>query len=247
MSARPVWDANTLPSSLKEHAKFLILAGAFVVFATFVVKDLLRDNLKDLASALAETQSAFELRHDNLMLSDKLDQLNIRLDDLQNQSRSSESVLNKKEIQIRDMIYVGQGINRMSWFELDHIKSLIQKVSNHGQFEQRIGTLNQQVDTLNSVGNKLVQSLQSFHEGLDQHWDLQKNYDATSEWVAHCQQAKSESTKVVDETLAAAKSELGRDEQRVKWYTRFSYALYTVGWALALLGKLYGAEGPEVE
>jgi hypothetical protein len=238
-------NASMSPSTFfKEHAKFFILAGAFVVFLTFVVKDLLRDNLKDLANALAETQLAFALRHDNLMLSDKLDQLDTRLDDLQNQSGPGKSVLSKKEIQIRDMIYVGQGINRMSWFELNHIESLVKKVSNHAQFEQRIRTLNQQVGTLNSTGNALALS---FQEGMDQHKDSQKNYDAASDWVSNCQQAKSKATEVVDETLAAAEIELGRDEQWEKWYTRSSYALYTLGWALALLGKLYGAEGPEVE
>jgi hypothetical protein len=228
----------------KKHSTFFALVGAFVVFVTFVVKDLLRDNLKDLASALAETQLGFILRQDNLMLSDKLDLLDTRVDDLQQRSTQGKLALSKKEIQTLHMIYVGQGINRMSRLELDHIQPLVQKVSNPEQLAQRIKTLNQELDALDSTASTLVRS---FRESHGQQKDWQKNYDATSEWITCGQQAESKATKVVSDTLNAAEIDLGRDEHRLKRYTSFSYALYTLGWAVALLGKLYGAEGPEVE
>lgn len=228
----------------KRHAKFFTLVGAFVVFVTFVVKDLLRDNLKDFASALAETQLGCLLRQDNLLLSDKLDLLDTRVDELQQRSDQSKFALSEQEVQILHMIYVGQGIIKMSRLELDHIQPLVQKVSNHEQFAARFKTLNQDLDALDSTATTLVMSFRESH-GKQKDW--QRNYDATSEWMTHCQQAESKATDIVDDTLAAAEIDLGRDELRLKRYTSFSYALYTLGWALAVLGKLYGTEGSEVE
>lgn len=183
-----------------------------MVFSTFIVKDLLRDNLKNLTSAMVNTQSTFELNHENLMLRDQLDQLDTRLDEIQNKSSAD----NKKRIQIGHMIHVGQEINKMSWFELDHILPLAQKVSNHEQFGHRIQIVTQEVDTLNTTGNALGQTFRSGHEGDDQHEDSQNTYDATSTWVSDCQQAKVHATEVVNDTLAAAKAEIGRNEQWVK-------------------------------
>ena len=48
--------------------RLLSLAGALVVFATFIVKDTLRDDYKELSARLSAARVAFAIRNDTLQL-----------------------------------------------------------------------------------------------------------------------------------------------------------------------------------
>jgi hypothetical protein len=49
---------------LREHNRVLALIGAAIAFGTFVIKDGLRENLKDLVGSLENARSVFAIRND---------------------------------------------------------------------------------------------------------------------------------------------------------------------------------------
>jgi hypothetical protein len=59
--------AETEPKTFYlRHDRFFTLLGTFLIFATFIAKETISDNLKDLASSLEAAQNVFVLRHDEL-------------------------------------------------------------------------------------------------------------------------------------------------------------------------------------
>ncbi len=51
--------------SLKRHHRTISVIGAFIVFGTFLAKDIKRDHLKDLGDAIDSAENAYVVRLDN--------------------------------------------------------------------------------------------------------------------------------------------------------------------------------------
>lgn len=49
------------------HNFFFTLLGSFLILTTFVAKDVLNENLKDLASTISEATDTFVLRRDTAL------------------------------------------------------------------------------------------------------------------------------------------------------------------------------------
>src|SRR5581483_6415568 len=56
---------KNLKDDIKEHSRWLLMFGAAVVFLTFVVKEVYRDNLKEAMSSFEATHNTFEIREQN--------------------------------------------------------------------------------------------------------------------------------------------------------------------------------------
>jgi hypothetical protein len=54
-----------LGAFLRKHNRILTFVGALVVFLTFVIKEGLREHLKDLVEALGSAQNIFRIRNEN--------------------------------------------------------------------------------------------------------------------------------------------------------------------------------------
>jgi hypothetical protein len=63
------------PSFFKRHGKWVSFIGALIVFSTFVVKDAIRENLKNLVDSLASAENNFAIREDSALLSTEIAQI----------------------------------------------------------------------------------------------------------------------------------------------------------------------------
>src|SRR5258708_26169488 len=50
--------------ALRTHHKWLALFGVLIIFVTFIFKDVLRDNYKDLSDSVAHAENVFAIRND---------------------------------------------------------------------------------------------------------------------------------------------------------------------------------------
>src|SRR5437899_2825534 len=57
---------------VSRHSKLLIFVGALIVFVTYLVKEGLRERLKDLVDSVDKAQSAFVAERENQQLSQRL-------------------------------------------------------------------------------------------------------------------------------------------------------------------------------
>jgi hypothetical protein len=71
----PPQGVSTFRMLLRRHAQVLTFVGALVVFATFIVREEVRENLKDLIASIDSAQSVFSTRRDVAVIADELDVL----------------------------------------------------------------------------------------------------------------------------------------------------------------------------
>ena len=64
---------------IKKHKRWFTFVGAFVVFATFVAKEVVRDNLKDVVSAFENVQTTFALRDQNVRMTTMMTEIRTRV------------------------------------------------------------------------------------------------------------------------------------------------------------------------
>ena len=64
---------------MKDPKHLFPLVGALVVFATFIVKEGIRDNLKDVVSAFENAQTTFALRDQNVRMTTMLTEIRTRV------------------------------------------------------------------------------------------------------------------------------------------------------------------------
>ena len=63
---------------IKKHKRWFTFVGAFVVFATFVAKEVVRDNLKDVVSSFENVQTTFALRDQNVRMTTMMTEIRTR-------------------------------------------------------------------------------------------------------------------------------------------------------------------------
>lgn len=227
-----------------EHAKFLSLFGAFLVFATFIVKDALRDNLKDLMSSLNAAQASFALRSDNNTLADKIDRLDDRLNSLQaQQDTPTQDPVSKLQTQISGMLGVGLEDIDYGGYELERILPVVNSIDSSKELTARIEQLTARREGLHTDGKAIIRN---FHAGMVKGADPQADYNAAGTWVIKCRNFKKTTMDFVNEVLRQANEAADHDEKRMEWYTWLSYALYTLGWGLAFIGRLLGVKDLDV-
>jgi hypothetical protein len=61
-----------MPKFFRRHERLISFIGASIVLATFILREIVRDHLKDLADSLDQAQSVFSIRG-------QLDETNLRL------------------------------------------------------------------------------------------------------------------------------------------------------------------------
>lgn len=205
-----------------KHKHVISLAGLFLVFATFVVKEGIRDHIRDQVSDLRSAEMFFNTRSDINVLSDKLDEL---VDSEPNAPQLPTPLALLKGIQ-QYRRSLGIIISR-TWYVIDSIprnESLETQISAYHERHLRYLNDSDDASPLISTEKARNQTVKVYLEGHR----LQEELDDFS-WQVF---------DTADKALESAEH----------WYhiaTWFSYALYAVGWFIAFAGRLFGVEGAE--
>jgi len=203
------------------HRRLLPLVGAIVIFATFIIKEGVRDHLKELAETVDSAQSIFLIRKDNIRTVHMLRSM-------QSLQRLSKPPISFIETLEQDLLNDEQDI-----FEHGDINySVIRKLPDNSKLYEENRRILKATEEIN----------------MDRGGDSDRQYqerlkNAAAKSFALSDMASNLTTKVI-----SAASE--RAESAKRWYDRFtwtSYVFYTIGWSLAFLGKAVGVEGLEPE
>jgi hypothetical protein len=63
---------GSLKAILRKHSQLVTFFGAFIVFATFMVREEIRESLKDLVSSVETAQTVFASRRDTSTIAEQL-------------------------------------------------------------------------------------------------------------------------------------------------------------------------------
>jgi endonuclease IV len=211
-------------SFFKRHSKSISIFGALLVFVTFVSKEAKREGLKELIDSLNATESSFltrsdiaDIRHQVNLLESDVTELSNKLDP--KERKGIDKILHSKEFEFSTI-----ELECSDLFErIQHLNSQLPNSSLHQE------ELDDLKDAMDRHEKDIASAMQANQENFESEI---RDYIL---FFAHLHD-------VAYNILKEAEKEKAIEEHRYKIWTWTSYILYTVGWLLALAGRLFGAE-----
>jgi hypothetical protein len=236
---------DTAPS--RSWKTSLTVIGALIVFLTYVVKEGLKDNAKESRDSLQTALKDLSTRDDFDRLYRELHPL---YREFQNQKEKERVMSDFKD----EIWWEAEDLERKAIVVGALAETLPKK-----DFEQRrrdLEDLAKEARLLAGEARPVLTKLISYYINPEKPWKepplplllLIKEYnDKIETWTRKLGTAKaqfeSEATVVIDK----ATKQKQINESRLRFWTRASYALYTIGWALGLLGKFTGVRSTSEE
>ncbi len=242
-------DFQKLGPFIKKHKRWFTFVGAGVVFLTFVAKEGVRDNLKDVVSSFENAQAYFALRDQNVQMTTMMTEI-----------RSRVVTLNDKSLPKMPV-----GVSRVSqaYAGVEHTRETVELL---GQSLETITPLAQKLPKDEKRDAELVECTKLLAQTRDDYLnaltalkgvltraqsskrDLTKADEQLAESVAGAyiaveRQAALRIAALESDVLSEAPKYREEEEHRYAWWNKASYWLYSLGWGLGLIGKIYGVDG----
>lgn len=224
---------------LRRHNRVLTFVGALVVFGTFIMKDIMRENFKDLVDSLDKAESIYLVRADIRHLETKL--YTPQGDPRQLLKQQLEQSLITQQGGLDALLKHGNRIrdeNNSRSLELENILEFSAKLHSHEIEDLKRNTQLARV----SLDNEL----QQWRDDL-----MKSNYDSETPGSRNHLLAVTlpkmwEEERRLDTHIDALERAVLEEGRKLKskneyWYkiaTRASYFFYGLGWALGLFGRL---------
>jgi hypothetical protein len=215
---------------------FLTIVGALIVFGTFVFKEAFRDYLKDRADSVTAAETQFILEQEIGGVSEQLLGIERQLNSSNTTGEGRQSDDNyandiQREIRMLEERELDLGIT------FDRISRLIEK------FPSSSGWLQKSREDMGAT-------LGTFHKHIERLKEQSKKEAEKAETLTMLRLCEVEVAAVEvpvaaygGHVLEAAREQQDGLESLYRICTIASYILYTVGWALALFGRLYWIDG----
>jgi hypothetical protein len=221
-----------LKTILTKHHRTLTLLGALIVFITFVVKDGLRERLKDLVSSIESAQNVFAIRNDTAITSTWLQRLQEQVDWVAEKIKlRGTSYAGDVVEQTHSSLEITNEVHESLAVSLGNISSLMEKVPGQRDNEARYEDLNKELTNLREQHDVLAQLF--VRQPMDIVWKIAPLLNDT-------QKASDETRALAKDVLATASEARKKREKMMNFVTWLSYVLYTLGWGLGFAGRLYG-------
>jgi hypothetical protein len=231
--------------------RIMTFVGAGIVLATFVVKDVMNEKLKDVNDSLGSAETFYLTQTYNIFIQDDLayikQEVDLTLSALQN---SGKKQLEGSEQMLRTKAQAGNDHLNVVIEYVRNLASLIGKLPQEsdkaGQANMLLVRCTQLSTELKSLQNRLPELLAAInHNPKDP-----QAFAKLAEFVKETNPIPGETQSIMDQAkkltesvvsdLAAKKKESERNYQRT---TILSYVLFALGWITGLAGQLFGVNG----
>lgn len=212
----------TVHKFLRSHKKWLVFSGPLILFATFITKDVLRDNYKELSDSVGMAESVFLIRDDVQML--KTDEAVAQPDNVQDESVYGLQVALRIE-------GTGTAISQISRL----LKSLAHNTPEAGELRKLEQDQEEQARQSRTLA---MDRLKHTMDG-DTSWKSPA-YIAILDLAAKNRLLWLKTNDLGGRVLAKATEVEESYERRYKAFRNLSYFLYLIGWALLFLATIYG-------
>lgn len=206
--------------------KLLTFVGAIIVFGTFIVKDGMRERLRDATDRLTRVQDLYTIRADIVQLAGKVDSITIRRSRFLNQHEYPDPPPKKKDIE-----------EAGEWIE-DEVETDRLMFDNQSTLLDTL-PLPHRSETISEMAGaqaKLDELMDISSKGLygpGAAKNLLNSLDVGQQFINHFNWARWNISEEATEAKETA-------EHRYSLFTWASYFLYTLGWGLGLVGRLVG-------
>jgi hypothetical protein len=227
----------TLHRFLKQNERLLSAVGAGLVLLTFVVREAIREDLRDLISSIESAQSIYLVRADSLDVVSRLVALDSRIEEGTEAKIRLGSITDlRRQQDADDWTYIRLNSTRANLADLiDRLPKQYRR-----QYTSRLGQLDasvKQIDDLYPAFNNGISSTNPTQAQEDQAVRLLRNVEQLLD------ETYQKSFQLEREVLRKAQQIRKAKETVYSWCTWVSYVTYPLGWLIGFLGALAGVKG----
>lgn len=249
-------DGKTKPASsgirtfLTKHAQLVTFVGALIVFATFIFREEVREEMKDLGSSIDAAQAVFETRRDTSALAEQLNVVGIIAINI------AGSVMKGRTPEERE----GQVLFtlRLRAFAVKtYAGSLEESIDNASRLLGKLDAEAGQAKTASELKTRTVELQKRCDDAADhlRPWAVDPKHLRTEReldtlfanqlvpLISDSYTLSGDIQKLAQDVLKRAQQAKERLERRYRWINWLSIGLFTGGWGLGLVAKLYGVDG----
>lgn len=224
--------AHTQTVRKNRHERNFILAGAFVVFLTFVVKDAIRDYLRDFGDSVDKAETAYLIRQDIGGVRGQLRDVVDMLPKAKTSKSDRLAIRMMTALNTSDSDRITMENNKGLWEKLpDRIRQ--QDKKNLDAIESKLAEVENFIFDMGGVAAK---NAGTSHDNLEALPILDKIDDDEVDLTF----------QIYDFSLDVLKQARAVQSRNEHWYTIATYAsyvLYFLGLVLGLIGRFQGIEG----
>jgi hypothetical protein len=221
--------------------------GALIVFATYIIKEGVREDLKDLISSIATAESTFKVRADNGSIQNQLKSL-LGTGWVLQPSHSKTSSVGTIETEIDLYARNARNSSDDAMLFMDRSEELVRKLDNAKGRLKAIGEMRSAlyplIDQRNEISNYVIATRYSAADGPPPRktttTEAQQRLDKMAGVESDTEKVEVLADGYAQGAIQEAEMEKKKGESLLQRWTWASYGLYTLGWGLGLTGKLYG-------
>lgn len=230
----------------RKRQELFVIVGWLIIVATFITKDVFRENLNDVADSISAAETLYLLRDDNLKLHQEIDDvdadlLRVETDILMFQRRAPKA---KREKYVSSASFHRNSdrvlrIQSEMFLEVDNLARLVAKAPPDAEHMKQFTELYQEWDALkmNMLKEDSVE-LKVPLEKFDSEASDSRSIKEYGEIRLLSQQLHLVGAIILDQAHEMKE----RKENLVNIFTPISYILWGLGALLALGSKLFGSE-----
>jgi hypothetical protein len=203
-------------------ARILPIVGALIVFLTYMIHDVLRDNLKDKAEALSHAREQDQFM---VMSTINIENQIYLAQAIETDTRQKQDSMGNPAFLEATVAKVDAELQEMGW------APLIKEMPNaKNLYQPRIDEIVSMKGTLENMLAKRAADDKSGKRSEVSDSALKKAADELKLKV------QGEHDRILQDAVTASESA----EQKYSFYNTFSIALYVIGWGLGFLGIILG-------
>jgi len=215
------------------------IVGAGIVLLTFVVKDAWRDHLKDVIDSIDQAEADYSVREDNLALSKLLNNIYQRVRYPSNQESDVDLIASGDSYQVYLVVLKVQEQTASS---LQLVSTLVEHLPDEEGKQTLVKDLQRRSDALRDHLTTI--------EDIISRWSVTHTTPSVPapalpefQTIRHDTSVLSSEVHTLERSVRKDAEEQKRSaEFRYELWTFVSYALYTLGWTLGLIGQIYGVK-----
>lgn len=246
---------RSLGTFVRRHNRLVVIVGALVVFLTFIIKEGMRESIKDEKDAIHDGLNMVTLRgaietaneelRDSKILLVKTYNLAIAIQDKYpafTTNPTTDGQIAQQLLKVKRQL-VSQHLESM-----EALLKLLRKNANDAILEDfHARTVAADISARKLEQQMIIELGENFINGdISQKLSAQTNEKA-EKFGKRLDELRENSDLLMKNFLKDAQQAEEKDEQSYIHYTWCSYGLYFVGWALTLIGRLYGVDGLSAE
>lgn len=225
---------------ITKHNRLIVFIGALIVFATFIVREALREELKNFVDSIDSAEGVFVVQHENALMAGRLAEV------LRFVTAANANILKPPRPGVPTIDLVAEELHYQDGF--DTVQRMADELAAAGRLLKKMPHSREDALALAGFQSQYDVEVQRFNlykppGSATSQLELEQAFNVIVSIENKLWDIEANLAKFTASFLEKSIEVKERDERYFEIATWWSYGLYVLGWGLGLVGKLYGPKG----